>query len=320
MRLLLAAIFVSWAWAASAAVQNTSADSLASSAETLVPPPIHSSVHGDLVYNSVDDGPYFDLPVTYNSKVKAWIQFFQTTGKKDFKLWLERSSRYLPRIAPVLAAQGLPSDLAYLAMIESGFSLRATSVAEAVGPWQFMKSTANRYGLKVDWWIDERKDMIKSTIAAANYLNDLYKEFNSWYLAAAAYNMGGGRVKALVAKYQTRNYWALSKKHDFPRETEQYIPKLIAAMLIAKSPRIYGFRDLTPQTPVAYDEFNAPGGTDLESLSQYLGYDLDTVPSLNPELSHGFVPHFLSHHRIRIPRGTLAKAQRYARSKLAMSN
>jgi membrane-bound lytic murein transglycosylase D len=287
---------------------------------SLVPPPIHSSVNGDLVYNSVNEGPYFDLPVTYNSKVKAWIQFYQTNGKKDFKRWLERSSRYLPRITNVLGAKGLPNDLAYLAMIESGFSLKATSAAEAVGPWQFMKPTASRYGLKVDWWIDERKDIIKSTIAAATYLNDLYHMFNSWYLAAAAYNMGEGRVKALVAKYQTRNYWALSKKRDFPPETEQYIPKLIAAMLIAKSPRLYGFRDLSPMSPIAYDEFYAPGGTDLESLSSYLGYDSQVVLTMNPELSRGFIPSFLTSHKIRIPHGTLARAQRYARSRLAMSN
>jgi membrane-bound lytic murein transglycosylase D len=286
----------------------------------LVPPPIHSEVNGDLVYNSVSEGPYFDLPVTYNSKVKTWIQFYQTTGKKDFKVWLERSYRYLPKITPVLTAQGLPADLAYLAMIESGFSLRAKSSAEAVGPWQFMKGTASRYGLKVDWWIDERRDMVKSTIAAANYLNDLYRMFNSWYLAAAAYNMGEGRVKNLVNKYQTRNYWALSKKRDFPQETEQYIPKLIATMLIAKSPRLYGFRELKPLAPLSYDEFYAPGGTDLQALSQYLGLDQDTLSTINPELTHAFIPTFLRQHKIRLPKGTLARAQIYARSRLAMSN
>ncbi len=309
-------LFVNIAFAST----DTSARGELPSSAALAPPPIHTEVHGDLVYTSVNEGPYFDLPVTYNSKVKTWIQFYQTSGKRDFKVWLERSYKYLPKITPVLSAQGLPSDLAYLAMIESGFSMKATSTADAVGPWQFMKSTANRYGLKTDWWLDERRDMVKSTLAAATYLNDLYRMFNSWYLAAAAYNMGEGRVKALVSKYQTRNYWALSKKRDFPQETEQYIPKLIAAMLIAKSPRLYGFRDLSPQSPITYDEFYAPGGTDLESLSEYLGLDRESLVTMNPEITRGFIPHFLSRHKIRIPRGSLGRAQRYARSRLAMSN
>lgn len=287
---------------------------------TLTLPPLSSIAAKDLVYNSVSEGPHFDLPVTYNSKVKTWINFFQTNGKRDFKVWLERSYKYLPRITPLLEAQGLPKDLAYLAMIESGFSPRAVSSADAVGYWQFIKPTAHRYGLKIDWWIDERKDIIKSTLAAANYLNDLYKMFNSWYLAASAYNMGEGRIKNLIKKYQTTNYWILSKKKDFPQETEQYIPKLIAAMLIAKTPKLYGFRDLTPQTPIRYEIFNAPAGTDLENLSLYLGLDKETLSQMNPEVTKGFIPQYIPSHKIRIPVGRSAKARQFARSNLVLSN
>ncbi len=287
---------------------------------TLVPPPLSRKVREDLVYNSVGQGPYFDLPVTYNAKVRSWISYFQGNGKRDFKRWLERSSRYLPRIIPVLEAQGLPRDLAYLAMIESGFSHSAVSTAEAVGYWQFIKPTANRYGLKVEWWLDERRDIIKSTIAAAHYLNDLYKMFDSWYLAAASYNMGEGRAKGLIKKHGTNNYWALSKKSDFPKETEQYIPKLIAAMLIAKTPKIYGFRDLKPMSPIAYEFFNAPGGTDLENLSLYLGTDKETLTKLNPEITKGFIPMYVSFHKIRIPPGHSLRAKRFASSNLVMSN
>jgi membrane-bound lytic murein transglycosylase D len=262
-------------------------------------------------FGKVDQGPQFDLPVTYNSKVRQWVQFFQKNGKGDFKTYLERSYKYLPKIIPVLEAKGLPKDLAYLAMIESGFSPRAISSAQAVGYWQFIRPTAQRYNLKVEWWIDERRDIIKSTIAAAEYLNDLYKMFNSWYLAAAAYNMGEGRVRRLIAKYNTNNYWTLSKKKDFPTETEQYIPKLIAAMLIAKAPQLYGFRNLKPMVPMKYEYVEVPGGTDIENLAYYIGATKNDLLTLNPELVQGFVPQNISSHRIRVPKGFLAKTKEF---------
>lgn len=267
-------------------------------------------------FTPVDEGPYFDLPVTYNKKVKAWIHYFQTAGRNDIKRWLERSARYLPKIVPTLEKQGLPKDLAYLAMIESGFSHRAVSSASAVGYWQFIEATANRYGLRTTWWLDERRDIVKSTIAAANYLNDLYRMFNSWYLAAAAYNMGENKVKRLIEKYQTRNYWVLSRKKDFPKETEEYVPKLIAAMLIAKAPDLYGITDLKPMKPYEYDYFVAPGGTDLENLAHYMRISKEEIRSLNPELVKGFIPQFVRSHRIRLPKGTLAKANEFVRASL----
>lgn len=289
--------------------------------QALTPPPLNAAiVQNESVYTKVDEGPYFDLPVTYNSKVRTWINFFQTNGKRDFKVWLERSYKYIPKIEPVLEAKGLPKDLVYLAMIESGFSPKAVSSAEAVGYWQFIKPTASRYGLKIDWWLDERRDIIKSTIAAASYLNDLYKMFNSWYLAAAAYNTGEGRIKSLVRKYKTSNYWVISKQKDFPQETEQYIPKLIAAMLIAKAPKLYGFRDLVPQRAEKYENFQAPGGTDLQNLALYLGLDKESLLIINPEITTGFIPPYVSSHKIRLPPGKIKKARQFASSNLVMSN
>ncbi len=289
----------------------------ADNSQLLAPPPIHR--YGDRAVAD-SEGPYFDLPVIYNSKVKNWIRFFQGPGRNDYKIWLDRSYRYLPRITPVLVNQGLPRDLAYLAMIESGFSQFAVSQADAVGPWQFMKSTAQHYGLHVDWWIDERRDIVKSTVAAAAYLNHLHHMFHSWYLAAAAYNMGERRVKNLIHRYHTDNYWILSKKREFPTETEQYIPKLIAAMLIAKAPGLYGFRDLSPLPPERYDVFYAPGGTDLETLALYLGLPRHALTRLNPEIVKGFIPHFVHGFRIRLPQGERAKARRFAESRLVMSD
>lgn len=267
-------------------------------------------------FQQVDERPVFDLPVTYNSQVSKWIKFFQKNGKKDFTKWLNRSHRYIPKITPTLTEKGLPTDLVYLAMIESGFSPHAISSAQAVGYWQFIKPTANRYGLITDWWIDERRDFIKSTIAAASYLNDLYGMFGSWYLAASAYNMGEGRVRRLIEKYKTKNFWVLSTKRDFPSETKDYIPKLIAAILIAKSPKLYGFDNVEPQQPFDFDYFNVPGGTDLENLAQYMRADAKLLKQLNPELIKGFIPQYVETHRIRIPKGFLVKASEFNRASL----
>ena len=268
------------------------------------------------VFTPVDKSPHFDLPVTYNKKVKTWIKYFQTNGRRSYKRWLERSHRYIPKIQPMLDRKGLPRDLVYLAMIESGFSPRAVSTASAVGYWQFIKPTAVRYGLKVNWWLDERRDFTKSTLAAATYLNDLYKMFDSWYLAASGYNMGEGRVRRLIKKYKTKNFWVLSKKRDFPKETREYIPKLIAAMLIAKQPKLYGFDTINPKTPYKYEYFAVPGGTDLENLAYYIGADKRLLKTMNSALVKGFVPQNVSSYAIRIPPGKLQKASEFVRASL----
>jgi membrane-bound lytic murein transglycosylase D len=267
-------------------------------------------------FTPVDTSPYFDIPVTYNTKVKWWINYFQTTGRKSFRTWLERSHAYLPGMKKMLAQRGLPQDLAYVAMIESGFSSHATSTAEAVGYWQFIAPTAHRYGLKTSWWLDERRDFNKSTSAAARYLGDLFRQFGSWYLTAAAYNMGEGRTQRLVKKYGTKNYWSLSRREDFPEETRQYIPKMLAAMLIAKAPKLYGFHELHPQRPYSYEYFHVPGGTDLYNLAKYLGINSADLLRLNPELLRGLVPSSIPNHRIRIPKGLTGKVSKFVRAQL----
>jgi membrane-bound lytic murein transglycosylase D len=267
-------------------------------------------------YQPVDNSPYFDIPVTYNTKVRWWINYYQTSGRKWFRTWLERSNAYMPLMQRVLQDKGLPQDLAYVAMIESGFSSQATSTAEAVGYWQFITPTANRYGLKVSWWIDERRDFTKSTGAAARYLGDLFRQFNSWYLTAASYNMGEGRMSRLIARHKTNNYWILSKKKDFPEETRQYIPKLLAAMLIAKAPKLYGFHELNLKAPYRYEYFQVPGGTDLYNLAKYTGVAPSKLTSLNPELLKGFVPTSVRSHKIRIPHGLTPRVSDYVRARM----
>lgn len=268
------------------------------------------------LYSPVDQRPFFDIPVTYNDKVKYWIKHFQGSGRKWFKTWLERSHAYLPIMQSTLASRNLPQDLAYVAMIESGFSPHAVSTASAVGYWQFIKSTAKRYDLRITWWLDERRDHHKSTVAAARYLGDLYKLFGSWYLTAAAYNMGEGRTQRLINKYGTKNFWVLSQKRDFPRETREYIPKLLAAVLISKAPKLYGFTNLDPKDPYSYDYFHVPGGTDLMNLAKYLDIDHKQLTQLNPELLKSFVPSFVKSHRIRIPKGSSSKVSSYLRAQL----
>jgi len=271
-----------------------------------------------LVLARPDEGSVvFDLPITYNTRVQHWIHYFQKNGKPYFKKWIERSYKYIPAIQRVLKERGLPNDLAYVAMIESGFSSQAVSSAAAVGPWQFIKGTAERFGLQINWWIDERKDFHKSTVAAANYISSLYKMFSSWYLVAAAYNMGENRVKRIVAKHQTTNFWILSKQGALSQETKNYVPKLIAAMLISKAPALYGFRELKAQEPVPYDHIFVPGGTDLAGLATHLGVNYEYIKEMNPELLHGFVPKFIQSHKIKIPKGSTKMVSHYLETRLS---
>ena len=214
-----------------------------------------------------------------------------------------------------LANHGLPQDLAYIAMIESGFSAKAISTASAVGYWQFIKPTAKSYGLKMNWWIDERQDFVKSTNAAANYLSDLYRLYGDWYLTAAAYNMGETRLNRLIKKHKTKDFWKLSKKRDFPKETKNYIPKLLASILISKAPGFYGFGKVIGDDPYNYEYYFVPGGTDLHNMAYSLNVDRKLFTKINPELKRGYIPKSIRIHKIRIPKGYTPKVARYFKSR-----
>jgi len=257
--------------------------------------------------------PAFDFPVTYNPQVKKWIRYFQGNGKRHFRKWLERSYRYMPYITKQLEKNELPQDLGYVAMVESGFSPIAKSSAQAVGIWQFIAPTAERYGLKINWWIDERQDFVKSTEAAIKYKRDLYKMFNSWHLVSASYNTGENRIKRLVKKYNTTSFWELANRRVIAEETINYVPKIIAAALIAKSPALYGFRDLQPDLPLQYEYVSMPGGTNLVNLAQYLGVNASHLKELNPELLKGFIPREVRSHSIKVPPGSLELVGKYAK-------
>ncbi len=253
----------------------------------------------------------FDLPVTYNKKVGSWITYFQSKGKNFFRDWLSKSTKYMPLLQSELRKAGLPTDLAYMVMIESGFSSTAVSTASAVGPWQFIESTGKNYGLKKNWWLDERRDIKKSTLAAIRYLSDLRAEFGSWYLVAASYNMGENGLRKQIKRYGTNDYWQLVKLGALPQETQDYVPKILAALMIAKAPNLYGFRNIESQFPLQYEVIWAPAGTDLEQLADYLSITRKAMKDMNSELLLGYIPKQVAGHHIRIPLGSLGIAKQF---------
>jgi membrane-bound lytic murein transglycosylase D len=245
--------------------------------------------------------PIFDIPIVVNDKVEQCIELFQTTIRDKFSTWLARSGRYIPFMKNLLREQGLPEDLVYMALIESGFDPYAYSRSKAVGPWQFIHRTGKRYGLKVNWWVDERRDPEKSTIAAAKYLKDLYEMFDCWYLAAAGYNAGEYRIIKAMKRFRTEDFWALTKHRYLKRETINYVPLMIAAALVAKDPEKYGFTDIEYQEPLRYEKVTVPELTDLSHIANACEISLEEIKDLNPELQRGVTPPHEPEYEIKIP-------------------
>lgn len=247
----------------------------------------------------------YDIPITINKQVEYFIDYFQTRISKRFGIWLARSGRYVPMMRAILREYNLPEDLVYLAMIESGFSCKAYSRAHAVGPWQFIRGTARRYGLKVNYWVDERRDPVKATHAAAKYLRDLYAEFNSWYLAAAGYNAGENKIRRALARYRADDFWSISqrKRRYLKRETKQYVPKMIAAALIAKNPSKYGFDDIKYYPPLEFDQVKVYAGTSISVAAKLIGLKTGALSELNPELRRWCTPPSGGMYTLRVPEG-----------------
>ena len=228
-------------------------------------------------------------PVTLNPQVQFHLDRFTGAYREAVTRWVHRSSRYLTMIREVLRARGLPEDLAFTAMIESGFKPDAVSRVGAKGMWQFMAGTARRYGLRVDRWVDERLDPEKSTIAAASYLNDLYRQFGSWALAQAAYNAGEVKVTRAIQKTGSRDFWTLAQSRHLRRETKEFVPQIHAATVIGRDPDRYGF-DFDEVDPVAFDTLTVPPATDLRRLATSAGLAPGEVRALNPTLVRGVTP------------------------------
>lgn len=231
--------------------------------------------------------PRCDIPIDANARVAASIYFFETRGRATFLAWLRRSGRYRDLILPVLRESGLPEDLLYLAMIESGFNPRAYSRAAASGLWQFIRATGRLEGLAIDNWVDERRDPLKSTRAAAQHLKGLYAEFGDWRLAAAAYNAGKGRVQRAIDKAGSRDFWVL----ELPAETRNYVPLLMAAAVIAKDPARFGFEVPPLDEPLTWDPVKVDEPVDLATAARLLGIQVQALRDLNPELRQAFTPY-----------------------------
>jgi membrane-bound lytic murein transglycosylase D len=230
-----------------------------------------------------------NYPIVTNSQVGFFIDRFTRERREVINTWLGRSGRFISMIRDTLKKHGLPEDLAFTAMIESGFNPVATSHAGARGLWQFMAATAKRYGLRVDQWVDERLDPEKSTAAAAAYLRDLYNLFGSWFLAQAAYNAGEATVARAIRATGSSDFWALARTGFLRRETKEFVPQILAATQIGRDPDRFGFEPILP-SPAPVERITVPGSTDLQWLSSSAGISVDALRSLNPVLVQGVTP------------------------------
>lgn len=248
------------------------------------------------------EGKAYQIPVLQNDSVEAYIEYFRTRGKSTFQRWLDNSAPYLHPMKEILRKENLPEELAYVAMIESGFDSGAVSVAKAAGPWQFMPDTARRYGLRSDRWVDERRDHIKSAHAAAQHLRDLHNRFGSWPLALAAYNAGTAKVQRAMLRAGSTDFWDLKKSTYLRRETKSYVPKFMAAVLIARDPVAYGFR-VPDAEPLRYDEVVIPKSTDLSIVAYCIDSTYEMIKSLNPEIQGAVTPPDDPRYLLKIPKG-----------------
>jgi len=275
---------------------------------------------GDAPAEADNSGQYIEIPAsaldrvmltpenTVSEDVKGPIEknirMFTSGLKERFSTWLARSGKYLGMMKSIFRENYMPEELVFLSLIESGFNPKAYSWANASGPWQFIKGTGKRYGLRIDPWVDERRDPVKSTRAAAAYLKDLYDMFGTWSLAMASYNAGEGNVARAVNRGGTLDFWELRKARTLPQETKEYVPKFIAAKMIAQNPKLFGFDGLEYEQPFEFDEVVVNKSVSLKSVAKCCGVSVDEVKDLNPELIRMRTPPNNPGYTLRIPKGT----------------
>lgn len=219
-----------------------------------------------------------EIEPVQNSRVRKWVEFYTGRGRTTFEKWLRRSGLYMEWMKEILRSEGLPTDLVHLVFVESGFNPQARSRSHAVGPWQFIRGTAKLFGLKVDRWVDERKDPELATQAAARYLKHLYALFDSWPLALASYNAGEGAVVRAISRQGTNDFWQLK----LPKQTREYVPQFLACLSIAREPARYGFDTVEPEPRLEFDTVHLPGPVDLKAVAAACGASLDSLRALNP--------------------------------------
>lgn len=235
--------------------------------------------------------------------IRAQLEYLTTTGRNELQQQFTRAEPHLSYMKLIFREEGLPEDLVYLALIESGFDLTAVSEANAVGPWQFTLPTARSYGLRIDRWIDERRDLLKSTNAAARYLKDLYGRFGSWPLALASYNTGPTRVRQAMRNTNSSDFWHLKALRQIHRETQNYVPKFIAYAVIAGNKDAFGFTRKAP-APLDHEEVLVGRSTDLRLLALSAGSSYEWIKGLNPELRGRRTPPYQKAYRVRLPNGS----------------
>ncbi len=272
-------------------------------AETAEPPAATLSTE-ETVAADLSKTPH-DLPITVNAKVLGYVELFQGNLHDFMSTTLARSVQYVPMIEDVFRAEGLPLDLAYVPIVESAFKNTALSRASAKGMWQFIQDTATENGLQQNWFLDERSDPEKATQAAAKYLKSLADEFDGdWNLALASYNAGPGRIEHAMKLSKSSDYWTMSQSTRYlPRDTREYVPMILAAVIIARNPARYGF-EVAPPTPPAYEKVTVPGALDLRIIAEWAGTTLEDIQTLNPELRRTTTPS--TAHDLKVPMGTAA--------------
>ncbi len=246
----------------------------------------------------------YDIPIEVNEQVVAYVRFFQRNPvvRKHFVKWLGRSSKYIPTFRAILRDEGLPEDTVYLAMIESGFANLVTSRARAVGQWQFIAPTGKRMGLRQDFWVDERRDPEKAARAAARYLKELYGQTRDWRLAWAGYNAGVGKIYQAWRRGQ-QDFWTMTRGRVLKAETKGYVPKLMAAAIIAKHTEAFGFtkEEIEAERWQDYDEVAIPQATPISAIAQAADVSERAVLELNPELRRTCTPP--RPYRVKLPKG-----------------
>jgi len=248
-----------------------------------------------------------DLPLMLNDQVAMFINYFSSTkGRHTLEHGLARAGRYRDMISATLKQEGVPQDLIYLAMAESGFQPLAVSRASARGMWQFMSGSGTIYGLNRNWWVDDRQDPEKSTRAAARYLKDLYAQLGDWYLAMAAYNSGAGTVQHAVERTGYADFWELYRRGVLPQETRNYVPIIVAVTIMAKNPAQYGLENVVPDKPEPADQVTINYPVDLRLVSECLDTSVDSLQELNPSLLRMTTPKDQT-FTLRLPTGSKDK-------------
>jgi membrane-bound lytic murein transglycosylase D len=283
--------------------EPASIDQLLAVSTTFTPPATSRSLKAAVQSDLESSG--HDIPIPLNQRVLSYVDLFQGRLHDFIEEGMKRGSKYLPMIQSVFRAEGLPLDLAYVPLVESAFKPNALSRVKAKGVWQFMSGTALENGLRRDWYIDERSDPEKATVAAAKYLSTLVKIFDGdWHLALASYNGGPGRVQRALKSSRLDDFWKLAAKPRLlPRETREYVPMILAAIVIARNPAQYGF-DFQPEPAPAFDTVTLPRPVDLRRVAEWAGTSIDEIQSLNPELRRWTTPVKDDQYELKVPAGT----------------